>query len=58
MIREANKEKWLEFARQYAHEADTGFLDVIYTDEMSIQLESHHRFACQKRGEQPRHKPK
>ena len=58
MIREASKVKRLEFARQYAHEADTGFLDVIYTDETSIQLESHRRFACRKRGEQPRHKPK
>ena len=26
----------VEFAQQYAHEADTGFLDVIYTDETSI----------------------
>ena len=44
MIRDANKVKRLEWARAYASEADTGFLDVILTDETSIQLESHHRF--------------
>ena len=58
MIRDANKTKRLEFPRQYVQEADTGFLNVIYTDETSIQLESHRRFACRKRGEQSRHKPK
>jgi hypothetical protein len=36
MIREANKVKRLEWARAYASEADTGFLDVIWTDETSI----------------------
>ena len=36
MIREANKVKRLEWARAYASKADTGFLDVIWTDETSI----------------------
>ena len=58
MIRDSNKTKRLEFARQYAHEAETGFVDVVCTDETSIQLESHRRFACRKSGEQPRSKPK
>ena len=58
MIREANKVKRLQFATQYLHEAEHGFADVIYTDETSIQLESHRRFCCRKRGEQPRPKPK
>ena len=58
MIREANKAKWLHFAREYLHEAEDGFCDVVYTDETSIQLESHRRFCCRKRGEQPRPKPK
>ena len=53
MIREANKTKRLELARTYASEADTGFLDVIFTDETSIQLESHRRFCCRKTGEPP-----
>ena len=29
-------------------EASTGIKDVIFTDEMSVQLETHRRFACQK----------
>lgn len=58
MIRLQNKVKRLEFAREYAHEADTGFLDVVYTDETSIQLEAHRRFACRKQGELPRPKPR
>jgi hypothetical protein len=33
MIRQANETKHLEFATQYSHKAETGFLDVVYTDE-------------------------
>ena len=33
MIRQANETKRLEFATQYSHKAETGFLDVVYTDE-------------------------
>ena len=29
MIHDANKVKQLEFAKQYAHEAETGFMDVV-----------------------------
>ena len=58
MIRDANKVKRLEWARAYTSEADTGFLDVIWTDETSIQLESHRRFCCRKVGEPPRPKPR
>ena len=58
MIRQANKAKRLEWARAYAHEAETGFLDVVFTDETSIQLESHRRFCCRKAGEPPRPKPR
>ena len=58
MIRQVNKAKRLEWAQQYAHEATMGFLDVVYTDETSIQLEAHRRFCCRKRGEPPRHKPR
>ena len=56
MIREPNKIKRLEWARQYECEAATGFADVIYTDETSIQLETHRRFCCRKRGEPPKNK--
>ena len=58
MIREANKLKRLQWARKYAHEAEMGFLSVIFTDETSIQLESHRRFCCRKRGQKPRPKPR
>ena len=58
MIREANKAKRLEWARQFVHEAETGFLDVIYSDETSIQMESHRRFCCRKVGEPPKNKPR
>ena len=52
MIHEANKGKRLEWATKYLHE--TGFLDVIYSDKTSIQMESHRRFCCRKRGEPPK----
>ena len=58
MIREANKAKRLEWARQFVHEAETGFLDVLYSDETSIQMESHRRFCCRKVGEPPKNKPR
>ena len=56
MIREANKAKRLEWARLFVHQAETGFLDVIYSDETSIQMESHRRFCCRKVGEPPKNK--
>ena len=58
MIREANRAKRLDWAKKYLHEAETGFLDVIYTDETSIQMESHRRFCCRKVGEPPKNKPR
>jgi len=58
MIHEENKAKCLEWATKYRHEAGTGFLDVIFTDETSIQLESHRRFCCRKHGEPPKPKPR
>ena len=58
LIRTVNKAKRLEFAREFLHEAATGFSDVVYTDETSIQLESHRRFCCRKRGQLPKNKPR
>ena len=58
MIREPNKAKRLEWALQYQAEAETGFLDVVYSDETSIQLETHKCFCCRKLGEPPRSKPR
>ena len=53
MIRDANKEKRLQWVLQHQHD---NFDDVIWTDESSIQLENHRRFCCRKEGQRP--KPK
>ena len=55
LIRDANKEKRVAWARQYIGD---DFEDVIWTDETTVQLESHRRFACRKRGEPPKPKPR
>ena len=55
LIREANKVKRLAWAQQHLGDS---FEDVIWTDECSVQMESHRRFACRKRGEPPRPKPR
>lgn len=46
LIREGNKVKRLTWARQYLTEGSAGFKDVVFTDETSVQLETHCRFAC------------
>ena len=58
LIRTANKAKRLQWAQQYLSEAASGFQDVVWTDECSVQMESHRRFCCRKRGEAPRNKPR
>ena len=58
MIREVNKAKRLEWATKFLPEVEKGFLDVIFTDETSIQMESHRRFCCRKKGEGPKNKPR
>ena len=55
LIRQANKEKRLEWARAHLHD---NFEDVLWTDESSVQLECHKRFCCRKKGEQPCPKPR
>ena len=55
LIRDVNKQKRLDFAR--ANLGDN-FANVIFTDECSVQLESHRRFCCRKKGEPPRNKPR
>ena len=47
LIRDVNKQKRLARARQYVSD---DFSNVIWTDESSVQLESHRRFCCRKRG--------
>ena len=54
MIRERNRVKRLEWAKKVL---GATFEDVIWTDETSVQLESHRRFHCYKKGLKPRYKP-
>ena len=56
MIGEQNKLKRLNWAIAHLHEAETGFKDVVWTDECTVQLESHRRICCLKGGEAPKNK--
>jgi hypothetical protein len=59
LIREGNKEKRLVWAQENMAAALTdGFTDVIWTDETSVQLESHRRHSFRKTGCQPQPKPR
>lgn len=55
LIREANRIKRLAWARKYK---DDDFTNVVFTDETTVQQESHRRFCCRKRGEPPKNKPR
>ena len=55
LIRAANVTKRLEWARQYVSDA---FDDVIWSDQTTVQLETHRRHCCRRRGQQPRLKPR
>ena len=59
MIREPNKAKRLGWAKENLTAAQTdGFKDVIWTDECTVQLESHRRHSYRKEGCLPRPKPR
>ena len=58
LIRIANKVKRFDWAKQYLDEAEDGFDDVIFTDESSIQLETHKRYCFRKKGCAPKSKPR
>lgn len=53
LIRQQNKEKRLAWAVKYLPECETGFKDVIYTDETSVQLEPHRRHSFRRKGAPP-----
>ena len=55
LIRAANCTKRLEWARENSGDS---FEDVIWSDETSVQMESHRRFHCYKRRGKPRYKPR
>ena len=50
MIRDANKEKQLEWCCERVSEGDT-FSDVIWTDECTVQLESNHAKSYHREGQ-------
>ena len=55
LIRHVNKEKRLAWATKNRRDK---FENVLWTDECSVQLETHRHFACRKRGEPPKNKPR
>ena len=58
LIREVNKMKRLAWAKQHLHEAEDGFDDVIWTDESSVQCDTHKRFCYRKKHVLPKNKPR
>ena len=55
LIREQNKVKRLDWAQRHLNDS---FDNVIWTDECSVQLETHKRFCCRKQGQPPKLKPR
>ena len=55
LIRQVNKQKRLDWAQRYVTD---DFSNVIWTDETSVQIETHKRFCYRKEGERPRPKPR
>ena len=60
LIKTVNKVKRLDWAKKYEHltSIEDSFGDVVWTDESTIQMESHRRYCCRKRGRQPKPKPR
>ena len=58
LIREANKRKRWLWVRVHKYTLYDNFDSVIWTDECSVQMETHRRHSCRKVGEQPRPKPR
>ena len=55
LIRQQNMDKRLDWARIYLHD---DFADVIWSDETTVQIETHRRHCYRKLGEKPRLKPR
>ena len=51
LLRDVNVQKRLEWARAYQCEAADGFNNVIWTDECTVQLETHCRFLLPQTGQ-------
>jgi transposase len=56
LIREPNKVKRYEWAKKYENitSVEDVFGDVVWTDETTVQIETHRRHCCRKKGKQPR----
>ena len=55
LIRQRNKEKRVAWAREHVND---DFTNVVWSDETTVQLETHRRFCCRKKGQKPRYKPR
>ena len=55
LVHDANKAKRLEWAQQHIND---DFVNVIWTDEASVQLETHRKRGYRKKGERPKPKPR
>ena len=53
LIHHVNKQKRLDWAERHT---DLAFNDVVWTDECTVQMESHCRFCCRKRGQPAKNK--
>ena len=51
MIAERNKEKRVEWCQEQLRAGDLRFTNVVWTDECTVQLESHHRVTYHRIGE-------
>ena len=51
LIRQQNKVKRLQWAQEHLSD---GFDNVLWTDESSVQMETHQRFCCRKRVQPPK----
>ena len=58
LIRNVNKVKRLDWAKLHLNEAEDGFEDVVWSDESSIQMETHRRHCYRKQGSPPKNKPR
>ena len=58
LIRNVNKLKRLEWAKLHLNEAEDGFADVVWSDESSIQMETHKRYCYRKQDSPPKNKPR
>lgn len=54
LIRQQNKQKRVDWAQTYLHD---NFDNVIWSDETTVQLETHRRHCYRKEGEKPHPKP-